>query len=171
MALGLRDREGIDGISIHCFDRWTASNAEVEKAAKEGVELSQGSNTLPWVQDKLDRFDVPISYTRGSIDDAYWPGNPISLFVDDATKGGKTAVNALRKFGPSWIPRTTIVVFMDFHFWRKTGDDKHKFHKRLVEAHPESFIPLEDRLHGSVHAFKYNKEFDFSNEKELAVFI
>jgi hypothetical protein len=85
LALGLRDRSE-NRVSIHCFDRFTVLECDVRKAKLEGVKLAVGQPTLPIVQETLEPFGVPITFTQGDLRNAKWSGPPISVYIDDATK-------------------------------------------------------------------------------------
>jgi len=161
LALGLRERPDSDGIEIHCFDRYQATSAEEPKAAKAGLTLVKDQDTLPIVKRLLEPFDAPIKFHKGTIEKKSWAGAPISVFVQDAGKSSASFFPMIKAFGPSWMPEKTVIFFMDYYNWRKSGVDDHKCQTRFVEAHPESFsIPVP--LFGSVVTVRYLKPLDFS---------
>jgi hypothetical protein len=145
LALGTRDREDQESVVLHCYDRWTASPIEVKKAAQAGVALEVGADTLPFTKDALAPFGVQIQFHKGHLFSATWEGGPISVFVDDASKLPRLFHHALFTFGPHWIPGETIVVFMDFHIWKKTHSDNHRCQQRFVEANSECFEVIKYR--------------------------
>lgn len=152
---------------IHSFDRFTASEAEVTKAAAQGVTLATGQNTLPVVKRHLAAFDTPITFHRGSVMAKRWTGGPIGLHVDDAAKLADVFFYVLRTFGPSWIPGQTAVVLMDFNMWKKTSDPEELAKLRaqhdFIEAHKSSFEPLPDADPAGTSAafFRYAEPLDF----------
>lgn len=145
LALGTRDREDPDSVVLHCYDRWTASPTEVKKAAQVGVAIEEGADTLPFVKEALAPFGVQIQFHKGDLFNATWEDRPISVFVDDASKLPRLFHHALFTFGPHWIPGETVVVFMDFHIWKKTQSDNHRCQQRFVEANSECFEVIEYR--------------------------
>ncbi|MEX2127620.1 MAG: hypothetical protein WD871_05195 [Xanthobacteraceae bacterium] len=166
LALGVRERQSDQPVSIHCYDRWEASDSEVEKAVRKGnLTLEPGQDTLPWVMQALQPFDVAISFIKGDIMDAKWDGAPISVYVDDAAKTAKKFYRMMKTFGPAMIPGVTALVLMDYHYWEKTGMEEHKCQKIFIENHPEHFVPVEGFRRASSTAFNYVKPLDFDNLK------
>jgi hypothetical protein len=49
---------------------------------------------------------------------------------------------------------------MDFHYWKKTGNDAFKAQKNFIDAHPDSFEHIADPF-GSVALFRYVEALDF----------
>ena len=144
LALGIKDRERPGEVSLHCFDRWRAQRSEVETAAqKAGLRFTVSENTLPHVRRTLEPFEVPIQFHQGDILHARWDGGPISVYVDDASKGLPYLCHSLSTFGPSWIPGETVILWMDFHYWRKTGAVEHYYQQRFVEAFGDCFVPID----------------------------
>ena len=144
------------GAPIHCYDRWTATEQEVAKAERFGVNLWEGQDTLPLVMKNLDRFDAEIHYHKGSIKELAWKGQPIGLYVDDATKIEPLWLHAMDVFGPHFVPRETYLILMDFRFYEKAGD-KYAAQRDYMAEHSQSFQLIEDRLADTSAAlFKYN---------------
>jgi hypothetical protein len=166
LALGAAERA--DPPTIHVFDRFEAGAGEVGKAAKFGISLRRRQNTLPVVRELLAPFGVPIEYHRGAIDDQTWAGGPIGLQVDDAAKKAPTFFHVLRQFGPSWIPGTTVLVLVDYDFWRSFPPgpkaDALRVQHDFVSAHPEVFEPIAeaDRAGTPAGFFRYAKALDFA---------
>jgi hypothetical protein len=109
----------------------------------------------------LQPFEAAISFSKGDITKASWGGGPISVYVDDAAKRSTAFCHVLKTFGPAWIPGVTVVVLMDYYFWKKNPDDAFKCQTRFIESHREYFEPAE-RLIASCAAFLYRKPLDFS---------
>jgi hypothetical protein len=163
LALGVRDRGVEQTLEIFTYDRWIALDAEVEKVRKKtGASIFQvGEDTLPWVMNALRPFNVPIKFVKGDIAAVTWNGMPISVYVDDAAKSASRFFHMLRTFGNYWIPGTTVLVLMDYHYWKKTGSDDHKCQTYFIESHPENFAPVEGFKRGSNAAFAYTKRLEF----------
>jgi hypothetical protein len=163
LALGVRERGADQSVTIHTYDRWIATKPEIEKALRKAdLQFSAGQDTLRWVMDSLNPFGVNIRFVKGDITAVGWPGEPISVYVDDAAKAPTRFFHVLRTFGPSWIPGTTILVLMDFHYWEKTGSEEHKCQKYFIDAHPDHFEQIEDFRRASNAAFIYRKKLDFA---------
>jgi hypothetical protein len=162
LALGVRKRSDPQSISIHCFDRWTANKAEAQKAlTATGLELAIGQDTLALVQQTLRPFGADIQFHQGDLKYAGWDGRPISVYIDDAAKRPKQFYRALRTFGPSWIPGSTVIVLMDYRFWLATGDEENKCQMEFIENYPEHFSLIAD-LSRFCSAFRYVKPLDFA---------
>jgi hypothetical protein len=159
LALGVLENQNPAGIRMHCYDRWTANEAEIEKAARWGLRLNVGEDLLPHVKRMLKPFDIPIDFHQGDIRTTSWNAGPISVYVDDASKIPKLFFHSLRTFGPSWVPGETIVFLMDFDIWKKTGKKEHQCQKEFIEAHPASFERLP---HAEVAVFRYCQSVDFN---------
>jgi hypothetical protein len=161
-ALGVRERRSNGSIRIQCYDRWEATKPEVEKAARKGpVSLQPGQDTLPLVIDALVPFNVPISFVKGDVADATWDEEPISVYLDDAAKIPSRFFHVLKTFGPAWIPGVTLLVLMDYHYWKKTGSAEHKCQTNFVENYREHFEPVEGLHRGSNAAFVYKERIEF----------
>jgi hypothetical protein len=162
LALGVRERGSAGSVAIHCYDRWEATDQEVEKAARmKNMSLRAGDDTLPWVMQTLRPFGVPINFVKCDLRDATWDGGPISVYLDDAAKTPQKFFHMLKTFGPHWIPGSTVVVLMDFHYWEKTGSDKHQCQKRFIENYREHFTLVEGFRTDTCDAFAYRKAIEF----------
>ena len=158
LALGIRARPRPDTVSLHCYDRWTATRTEVLKAARWGVRLSVREDTLPRVRRALEPFDVPVTFHQGDLLASRWEGGPISVYVDDASKMPDLFLNALLTFGTSWTPGETVIVLMDYDIWQRTGAADHQCQKSFIESNSDSF----ERLRYPRHAvFRYMAPIDF----------
>ncbi|ASP64368.1 hypothetical protein [Sinorhizobium meliloti] len=168
MATGLQSRADDHNIRIHTFDSFTMSASSAEKARKQGVEFKEGDDTLPWVREALKPYGPLVEFHKGMLDEqTMWTGEPISLYVDDATKYPYTFYLCLKKFGPSWIPGKTIVVLMDALIYLKKRDlpakniaDLRIQHDFITER-PDSFTEVEGFKDTSVAAYRYEGGVDF----------
>lgn len=129
-----------------------------------GLALEVGQDTLGLTREFLSLFPVPISYHKGRIQDARWGKGPISVYVDDAAKQTVPSYHVLRTFGPHWIPGATVVVLMDFDFWKKSGNPDHKVQAIFIRRFADHFepFPLEDGESHDGAAFRYLRPIDFS---------
>lgn len=168
MAAGLQSRADDHNIRIHTFDSFTISASSAEKARKQGVEFNEGDDTLPWVREALKSYEPLVEYHKGMLDEqTMWNGEPISLYVDDATKYPYPFYLCLKKFGPSWIPGKTIVVLMDALIYLKKKDLPAKniadlrIQHDFVTERPSSFTQVEGFQDTSVAAYRYEGGVDF----------
>lgn len=96
---------------LFVYDRFKATKSEVEKAAKFGVTLAHGENTLPRVREL-----VPDAiYTRGDIREAEYHGPTIGLYVDDASKRRAAWKHSMKVFEPHFRDGT-IICLMDHDY-------------------------------------------------------
>jgi hypothetical protein len=147
LALGARRAQ----VSIYTYDRWTATGEEVEKAARSGIYLVEGENTLPRVKEWLKPFGAEIFFQQGDIRDVAWDGGPISLYIDDAAKTPESFRHVVDTFGPHWV-EGCVVVLMDYYFFEKSGKSKHRCQKEFIESHYDNFVLIEDRIAGTTAA-------------------
>lgn len=166
LALGVHGRSNPP--TIHVYDRFTASRGEIAKAAEFEVALARGQNTLPVVQDLLGPLAAPCRFHRGPIGDIAWAGGPIGLYVDDAAKKPNTFFHVMRSFGPSFVPGTTVLVLMDFNYWKKFPPgpeaDTLRVQTEFIAAHAHAFEPLADADPAGTSAgfFRYVAPVDFA---------
>jgi hypothetical protein len=170
MAAGLESREKNHGVKIYTFDNFKISESSVEKAFRQGVIFHPGEDSLPWVKDALSQYEYLIEYRKGMLtnENINWPRHlPISLYVDDATKYPYNFTLCLKKFGPSFIARETIVVLMDALIYLKKKNltpaklaDLSFQHKFILDR-PESFSKIRGFSDSSVAAYKYEGGVDF----------
>lgn len=142
LALGILDRASPDGVILHAFDRWRASTSEQRQAARGQVTLAVGEDLLPIVRRALQPLRLPIQYWQGEIRDILWDGPAISVYVDDAAKQPVEFLHVLRTFAPSWQAGSTVLVLMDFDYWRKAPRGCRWFYRIqdvIIRAHPECF--------------------------------
>jgi hypothetical protein len=167
LALGIVDRGPKQHLEIHCYDRWAALPDEVSKARKAGISLREGQDTLPNILALLEPFPVSIHFHKGDLARARWNGEPISIYVDDACKKPSLFFHALRTFGPSWIPGKTVVVLMDFHFWKKAKSKSYRCQREFIDRYRDHFEIIDrDYFEGSTWAaFRYVRKIEFNTVK------
>ena len=159
LALGIAERRCPNDVTLHCYDRWQASRSEVDKASACGIRLAVGEDTLARVRRALEPFPVPVVFHQGEFIESDWSGGAISVYVDDASKRPEAFVHALQIFGPSWIPGATIVVLMDYGYWKTSGLPEHRCQELFIESNRRCF----ERLGGAdgEHAvFLYKEAFE-----------
>ena len=145
--------------SIYCYDRWKATHREVAKAGRKvGLAIRRGDNLEPIFRTYVNPIYAKLETFRGKIEKARWVGEPIEVFLLDAAKHEPAFTRTLRIFGPSWIPGTTVVGFLDFYYYHKIRGWRQRMFRcqeRFVEKHAGSF----ERLHeiGTNAFFRYTK--------------
>lgn len=166
LALGAHDRQ--DPLPIHVYDRFEASRSEITKAAAYGIRLERRQDTRSVVEELLGPLGARCRLHRGSITDIVWDGGPIGLYVDDAAKRPPAFHHVLTAFGPSWVPGVTVLVLMDYHYWKKFPPgpeaDELRVQTEFVEAHAHAFAPIEgaDAAGTSAAFFRYIAPIDFA---------
>ncbi len=155
LALGAKK----SGAEIHVYDRFRcASDEEQTKAAKFGVKLEIGDDTLPLVMASLVHFGVGIHYNRQSFKPGIpvkWDDTPVGLYCDDLSKVEYLWSYAMRTFRPHFIPGKTVLVLMDFFFYEEKGPN-YAAQKLYMQQHSKEFELIEERLAGTTTAtFRY----------------
>lgn len=134
--------------TVHVYDRFEANKSEAERASMSGVPLQAGMDTIDVVKRHLRNVSAPVEFHKGDLFKCQWNGSTIGLWVDDAAKKRKLFAHLLMTFGPSFVPGETVLVLMDYHYWKKhrTSDyvDDYRAQADFIEAHPESFEYLGD---------------------------
>ena len=123
------------------------------------MRLALREDTLPRVRRTLEPFGVSVEYHKGELLRSGWKSGPISVYVDDASKMPETFIHALRTFGPWWVPGTTLVVFMDYDYWKTSGTAEHRCQKMFVESNGNCFERLE-RFDPRHAVFRYKEPVD-----------
>lgn len=137
---------------IFTWDRFICVNEEEQgKAARFGIDFTIGSDTLPWVRERLDKFPAEINYNKGSWRKFTWDRGPIGLYVDDLTKSEDLWNAAMAAFLPHFIPGKTHLFLMDYNFDIEAGP-KYAAQKRYMAANPDRFEMLGDWLDGTTTA-------------------
>lgn len=158
LAIGVGNRSQGESVAIHCYDRWKATAAEVGKASRHGVYLTEDGDLLPAVRDLLQPFQVPIHFHQGELSESRWNGQPIGVYIDDASKTPPLFCHALLTFGASWIPGQTVLILMDYHDWKKDDNCDHKCQKHFIEANRQCFEPIQNEtsdISASFEMFRY----------------
>jgi hypothetical protein len=154
LALGVQTWK--KDIEIHTYDNFIIRGNEVDKAAKFGVTLYDGLDSLPLVKSWLKKMTAKIIFHKGEITKDKWNGRPISIYVDDACKYEKTFIPALRNFSPFFIPGKTILVLMDYWFYIRRPDDAGlRFQPKFMTEHKENFDHFGDAKDHCVAYFRY----------------
>lgn len=129
-------------ITVHCYDRWKASEKEVLKAAHSGVKISRGQDLLPIFRSNVGDYSDEVKVHRCEFENiSFIPGN-ISFMIVDGGKGKRTFFSVMKRFSSSWIAETTVVALLDFWHFRNVSPGKMHLHlhqKQFVEANSESF--------------------------------
>jgi hypothetical protein len=150
---------------IHCYDRWRADSIEVSKAAEQGVTINQGQDILPLFKEYVDDIYPNITPHKTDLLEATWSGDPISLFIDDATKDPRVFNSVLKTFGPHFVPGETIIVLMDYQTHNKTTSVVKKKLRRsqkdFIEANSDSFEQIADLDDSSGVVFRYTEPVDW----------
>lgn len=132
-----------DPAVVHSYDLFQARGDEVRKAASLGLDIGLGEDTRPLVQKLIAPFGGKVKLHKGDILDIEWDGTPIGLYVDDAAKTPTYFYNMMRVFAPSFVPGETIVVLMDYGFWRdrptRRAQQRFRVQQNLIERYPASF--------------------------------
>lgn len=135
---------------IHVYDRFKAKAREVKRAAGFGVALTEGEDTMSRVMRSLRPFGADIAWHRCDIRKATWHGDPIGLYVDDASKLPKVWSRAAATFLPH-IALGGVIVLMDYHF-HEHADPVYIAQVRYMESQKDRFALIEDRLADTVAA-------------------
>lgn len=162
-----------DAPAIHSYDIFHASESEVRRAARQGLNLEIGGDTRPLVKSWIDPIGADVTLHKGDILKARWDGPEIGLYVDDAAKTPTLFYHVLDTFAPFWIPGETLVVLMDYGFWKKYKDRRSRKRMRvqqdLVEANPQCFEQIHDpSFEGSIAAFRYLAPLPFARIRRQA---
>jgi hypothetical protein len=132
--------EANPGLHVHSYDRFFASGKEPAKAGAFGVTLAARQNTLPTF--KANTKGLRVTAYRGRIEQAAWCGEPIAMHIDDACKRREAFDASMATFAPSWVAGLTLVVLLDYHYWKRFLGYQRKalqYQKTWVEARSKCF--------------------------------
>ena len=157
MALGIKSA-GLMMSKVHSFDKFSATFSQIEKAKAVGMSLQRGDTTIV-VMGLLKSAGVLdyVKLHKGQIGAQSWDDGKIGLYVDDACKREEAFVQAIRTFGPSWIPERTVIVLMDFWYYKRKGADAGlRFQSDWMNRHAHNFEVVERTMLGtSAAAFRF----------------
>ena len=171
VALGLADAEST--AVVHCFDRFCPNEAEVQKAAIQGLELTAGQDTTPVFSSHVLPIYPHVTPHRTEVLDIQWNGGPIELYIDDASKQPHVFRYMLHQIGPSLIPGVSVLALLDYSFYRKlpagTRSWREKqYQKNAMERLSDHFTLLHEHHPKDTGAyFRYEKPIDFSQLDNL----
>ena len=153
--------------TVHVYDRFQANKSEAERATTLGVPLEAGADTSHVVRQHLNGTSAPFELHKGDLMRSTWGGGAIGLWVDDAAKKKQIFAHLLKTFGPSFVPGETVLILMDFHYWKKhetsPNVDDYRAQADFMAAHPEAFEHLGDPdiRKTSTAVFRYHAALDF----------
>lgn len=151
--------------AVHAYDLFQARTDEVRKAASMGIDITLGADTRPLVRELIAPFGGQVELHKGDILDIEWDGTPVGLYVDDAAKTPTHFYNMMRTFAPSFVPGETIIVLMDYGFWREgptwRARQRFRVQQNLMERYASSFEEIRNDVFdgGMMAAFRYVKPF------------
>lgn len=138
------------GVPIHVYDRFRANRREIRYAAKQGVRLSLSERTLPRVIESVTAAGGEgVHFHVGNIREASWSGEPIGLYVDDASKLDRVWAHSVETWITHVVPGGHLIL-MDYHFEFRSG--KPLAQKRYMECMKERFDMVEDHVAGTTVA-------------------
>lgn len=149
-------------VVVHSFDRFLARSHEIEVAKRFDVTLKMDEDTQYLVQQNLGPLMGKVVLHKGQVEAAAWDGQPIALYVDDVCKRGPMFLKAIATFSPHWIPGRTVLVLMDYWFFKKHPNDKgFRFQHEYMTRNAHKFERIEaDFGNTSVAAFLYTGGLD-----------
>lgn len=161
LAAALRGARG-KNVTAYGYDRFQTVASELPKAAKFGVELREGMDTLPLVEEFLSGFQRVHLIKAPDIATVPYEHGPIALYIDDANKRPDAFQTAMEKFTPHFLPGRTMLALMDYGYYRREHitDPKMKseleFQRRYISSQPERFELVTDTYPGDCLAvFRY----------------
>lgn len=153
------------------FDRWTADQKQVKKAARLGQGLTPGEGLMDLFIRNTTAVYRDVTAIPGRIPKSLekYSGNPIEFCILDAPKRNPVFINSMRILEPYFIPGVTIVGFLDYYAYRK--HERQQAYNLMapvifVENNMESFTFMKD-WEGicSCAFFRYQKPVSWNGRK------
>lgn len=145
---------------IHIFDHFYANKSEVEKASKFNVKLGVGQDTLPIVKKYISRIPGNICFHKHDLFYMTWVNKPIGLFIDDVSKSPEAWDHTCKTFLP-YIKAGGIMILMDYFYFQKTGNQRHKAQFNFMEKHQNNFRFIMRNRNGSEALFLVTKKYRY----------
>lgn len=149
---------------FYAYERWEANQEQVDKAAKQGVQLYARQNLVGLFLENIISVYDNVSVNKGEISETVleYSAGPIEICILDAPKMNPVFMNVIKALSPYWIPGVTVLGLLDYHFYKwKSG----RMAERLLapvefmEANKECFTKLIDWPEKTSAAFfKYEKK-------------
>ena len=153
---------------IHCFDRFRPDAAEVEKAAAMNLQLRKGQDTTSIFAKNVRPIYPHVTAHRTEVAKLRWSGEPIEIYVDDASKHPSIFRHSLRQLGPSLVPGVSVIALLDFWYFLKLGPGTRQRHEAeyqmlAMERLSKHFTMLSnnDRRDRGAY-FRYEKPINFN---------
>jgi hypothetical protein len=149
---------------FYCCEAWTANEAQVKKAKRQGVTLVDKENILPKFINNIIPIHPNIQASRGNISSAIknYPGEPIEICIFDAPKTNPTFTDAIQVLSPYWIPGHTVLGLLDYYQYEILTGRKRKKNLAPVQfmrKHAKSFTKIKEwKGKCSCVFFRYDKK-------------
>ena len=117
------------------FDAWMATRDQIPKAAAQGVRLKLGQDTLPLFKENVEKVYNRLRMCKGGLPStlSYFNYEPIEICLFDAPKTDPTFTDCIKALSPYWIPGTTILGLLDYHFYQRHVGRKRKRFRAPVD--------------------------------------
>jgi len=149
------------------FDRWMANEAEVIKAAQQGVQIHEGQDLKPvYLKNVLPYYrDVKPVQGKAPQQLFQYKGGPIEFCMFDAPKRNPVFRRSVGAVLPYFIPGVTVFGLMDYYFYRSRRDGQQKpdwaeflAPVKFIDTYKENFTLLREFPdNGSCVFFRYEK--------------
>lgn len=112
------------------FDQWRATKDQIPKAAAQGVKLTLGVDVQRFFLKNIHPVYQKIEAHRGGLPGTLdkYDKQPIEFCLFDAPKADPIFTMCIERVKPYWIPGTTVLGLLDYHFYlRHRGEKRRKF--------------------------------------------
>lgn len=144
--------EGLTGVGydrpFYAYDLWKASEKEVEKARKCGVNIVEDQDLRPLFVENVKRVHSDVVTVKGSITRTLnrWPYEAVEFCILDAPKRNPCFKHVIDRTWKHWIPGVTVIGFLDFYWYRNAKQEhlreQRRVAERMVEQAPKVFTRL-----------------------------
>ena len=124
---------------FYAFDRWKADQSQIAKAAKEGVKLKKGQDTIDLFYSNIKGTYQKVSAYKGGLPDTLcdWEeeisNERVEICIFDAPKQEPIFTGCMQHILPYCIPGVTVFGLLDYHFYKRHTGIKRKRFKAPVD--------------------------------------
>jgi hypothetical protein len=155
LACGLYESKNFESV-IHSVDKWKMDKKYSDWIENHGLKIKNLEqeylkNIMPFID-----IGIKIKSTKCDVRNYNYVDEPVQLLVDDLGVCKSITDHVLKITHPYFIPKKTVIFFMDFFFYEDYHDYTCRVYQRdLMNANKSVFQFIERPLNSRTAIYKY----------------